>query len=228
MENNKRSPKANRVLYTAVVAALCVVALIVGIVAAANRTTAPSEQPGTTPTPGTTTQPPTGGNPNDQETDLPTDGALIFSAPVLGTVSKHFEDEELSYSETMADWRTHPALDIAASLGDTVRAAADGTVKEIWDDAMMGKCVAIEHEDGIMTVYKNLGEVLANGIQVGTRVSSGDAIATVGESALRELGEETHLHFEMSVNGEAVDPMEYLSEESRETLLGGEDDAYEG
>ena len=227
MENNKRSPKANRILYTSVVAALCVVALIIGIVAAANRTTTPTPSPGTTPTTGST-QPPVNERPNDQETDLPTDGELTFTAPVLGAVSKEFEDEERSYSETMADWRTHPALDIAAALGDTVRAAADGTVKEIWDDAMMGKCVAIEHEGEILTVYKNLGEVLADGIEVGTRVSSGDAIATVGESALRELGEEPHLHFEMSVKGEAVDPLEYLSEESRETLLGGEDNSYEG
>ena len=227
MENKKLSPKANRILYTSVVAALCVVALIIGIVAAANRTTAPTEQPGTTPS-GMSTQPPAQENPNDQETELPTDGGLTFTAPVIDTVSKSFEDEELSYSETMADWRTHPALDIAASLGDTVRAAADGTVKEIWDDAMMGKCIAIEHEDEIVTIYKNLGEVLADGIKVGSRVSSGDAIATVGESALRELAEEPHLHFEMSVKGEAVDPMEYLSEESRETLLGGEDNAYEG
>ncbi len=225
MEKKKLSEKSTRILYASLAAALCVVLIIIGIVAAANRTPEPTP----TPTPdGGTTPPPAEETPGDQVTDLPTDAPLLFEAPLVGTVSKSFDDEELSYSETMGDWRIHPALDIAASLGDTVRAAADGTVQEIWDDDMMGKCIAIAHKGDILTIYKNLGEVLPAGIEVGATVSRGDAIATVGESAIRELADEPHLHFEMTLAGEPVDPIDHLSEESRETLLAGEDGAFEG
>ncbi len=225
MEMKKLSQKSTRILYASLAAALCVILIVIGIVAAANRTPEPTP----TPDPGTgSTPPPSNEKPGDQVTDLPTDGPLLFEAPLVGTVAKHFDDEELSYSETMGDWRTHPALDIAAALGDTVRAAADGTVEEIWDDAMMGKCISIRHEGDVLTIYKNLGEVLPAGLEVGKSVSRGDPIATVGESAIRELADEPHLHFEMTVAGAPVDPLGELSEESRETLLGSDDGAYEG
>ena len=60
---------------------------------------------------------------------------------------------------------------------------------------------------------------------VGAAVKAGDVIGTVGETADVEVGEEPHLHVEMTVNGLQVDPTDYLSEDAMNVL--GEDTNYE-
>ena len=55
---------------------------------------------------------------------------------------------ELMYDETMADWRTHDGVDIKAEEGDAVKTAADGTVKMVRYDDLMGVTVVIAHADG--------------------------------------------------------------------------------
>lgn len=97
-------------------------------------------------------------------------------------------------------------------------AAADGVVSKIWDDALMGRCVAISHDGEIYTFYKNLDPTLTNGIKEGAEVKRGDKIGTVGNTAIAELADEPHVHVEMTVNGLAVDPRDYFSEEAQKTL----------
>lgn len=215
MENNPQ--KANRILYAVIVSVLCVVAIVIGIVAAANRPTTPpvTEPPVTNGTGSTTPKP--DDKPNDRPTVDPE--PIEYLCPISGTVTQKHVTDDLIYSETMGDWRTHPGLDIAAALGDTVSASAAGTVKEVWEDAWMGTCVSIEHEGDVITVYKNLDPTLAEGITAGAAVQSGQKIGIVGESALCELADEPHLHFEMTVGGKVVDPLAHLSEESCETSL---------
>ena len=106
-------------------------------------------------------------------------------------------------------------------------AAADGTVSEIVDDPFLGKTVKISHSGQGVTIYSNLAGELAEGIKVGAAVKCGQAIGCVGESAISEIADEPHLHFEMTVAGASVDPMDYISEESRAASL-TEDTAYEG
>ena len=222
MEKPFTLPKANRILYVSCVATLCVIAIIIGIVAAANR--APDEGGDLTP-PANETE-----TPIDQE-DTETGGTadeVEYLCPLSGTVSRVHDTKTPVFSSSMGDWRIHTGLDISAALGDTVSASADGVVKEVWDDALMGKCVSITHEDGrVVTVYKNLAETLPSGIVAGARVKAGDPIGAVGESARAELAEEPHLHFEMTVDGQLVDPLAYLSEDSQEVSLTVKDEVYE-
>lgn len=227
MENEtKWNPlRTNRVLYIAVVAVLCVAAIVVGIVAAASRSGTTTTPPPTgTEKPGSDTgvknpDKETGGNVTPEKTE--------FLSPIAGTVSRRHDTDTLVFSSTMGDWRVHTGMDITAKLGDTVSASADGVVKDVWDDALMGKCVSISHAGNVVTVYKNLGETLAEGIAAGKSVKAGAPIGTVGESALCEMADEPHLHFEMTVNGSAVDPLSYLSEASRATSLKESDKNYE-
>ena len=219
MEKPFNTLKANRILYVSVVAALCVVAIVIGIVAAASRpseTHPPEDKPPVTDN----------GTPGD---DKPTsgEGETEFLCPLSGVVSRKHDTETLVFSNTMGDWRIHTGVDITTSLGATVSCVADGTVKEVFDDAMMGKCVSVSHADGVVSIYRNLGDELADGIAAGASIAAGDAIGTVGESALCELADEPHLHFEMTVNGAPVDPLSLLSEESRESSLTVEDEVYE-
>ena len=223
MEKPFNSLKANRILYVSVVAALCVVAIVIGIIAAASRPaeTEPPLDQGTQP--GTENKNPS----EDKPTGGEGNGVPEFLCPLSGTVSSRHDTETLVFSESMGDWRTHTGIDIATSLGAVVSCVADGTVKEVVDDAMMGKCVSVEHAGGVVSIYRNLDEALADGIAAGATVRAGDAIGTVGETALRELADEPHLHFEMTVDGKPVDPLTLLSEESREACLPEEDTVYE-
>lgn len=157
------------------------------------------------------------GNYNVTEPAKPT--LPTFSVPVAGVVSKGHDKDAAVYSITMDDWRVHLGVDIACREGDTVKASADGTVSQIINDPLMGTCVSVSHDGGGVSVYKNLDPELPESVTVGKKVSSGQAIGKVGESALLEIAEEPHLHFELSVNGVPVDPMDYFAPESVETLL---------
>ena len=125
------------------------------------------------------------------------------------------------YSLTMNDYRTHAGVDIVSTAGAAVCAAADGTVGAIWEDPMMGTCLSIEHTGGACSIYKNLSPQLPDGIAVGARVRAGEKIASIGESALAEVAESSHLHYELEVDGVSVNPADYM-------LIGSEDTGYEG
>ena len=82
----------------------------------------------------------------------------------------------------------------------------------------MGYCMAIEHSGDCFTIYKNLSETLPEGIAEGTKVRAGQLVASVGESAMVEIADEPHLHFEMTVADLAVDPLEYFDENALASL----------
>jgi murein DD-endopeptidase MepM/ murein hydrolase activator NlpD len=131
-----------------------------------------------------------------------------FVWPVSGTVQQQYAVEELIYSKTMADWRTHDGVDISAEIGTKVMAVSDGTVKEAYSDEMYGTTVVIDHGSGLCSVYSNLAATPT--VSVGDNVSLGDVIGSVGTTAMAEVGEAGHLHYSMTLNGESVDPGEYL------------------
>ena len=112
------------------------------------------------------------------------------------------------YSKTMDDWRAHMGIDYAAKKGDSVISVWDGTVKKVYKDNFWGYCVEIEHPGNIVSVYKNLEKKIL--VKEGDSVSKGQAIATVGESAVVEKRDEEHLHFELWVNGETINPESYI------------------
>ena len=89
----------------------------------------------------------------------------------------------------------------------------------------MGYCIAIEHSGDCYTIYKNLSKEIPEGISEGAKVRSGQLIASVGDSAMVEIADEPHLHFEMTVGDLSVDPLKYFDEKSLETL--GTDVSYE-
>lgn len=144
-----------------------------------------------------------------------------LSLPAQGVIAKGHDATIQVWSETMGDYRVHLGLDIQTAEGAPVYAAADGTVEKVWDDALMGRCVAIAHEGDVYTFYKNLDKSLADGIEQGKTVKCGDKIGTVGNTAISELADEPHLHLEMTVKGLAVDPRDYFSDEAKQSLQQG-------
>lgn len=114
--------------------------------------------------------------------------------------------DTLVFSATMKDYRVHTGLDLASPLGSEVLCYTAGTVESVQDDAFYGKVVTVKHEYGLVTVYANLAPNLAEGIQAGSELQAGTCIGYVGASAIAESADEAHLHFEMLLNGERIDP----------------------
>ena len=140
--------------------------------------------------------------------------SLSLSLPVRGTLTKGHDATLQVYSSTMGDYRVHLGLDIATAENAPVYAAADGTVEKVWEDAMMGYCVALSHGDDTLSVYKNLSKTLADGIAVGQTVKAGQQIGCVGDTATLEIAEEPHLHFEIRKNTIPADPQKILEPSS--------------
>lgn len=128
--------------------------------------------------------------------------------PVAGNVTATYSRDTLTYSQTMADWRTHEGLDIAANMGDLVSCAADGTVTAVYEDDFLGTVVMVSHSGDLATLYGNLMEATA--VAVGDEVTAGQTLGQVGTTALLEAAEPAHLHFEVFYQGEPMDPMSYL------------------
>ena len=223
MQTKPKNEKQARILYLAVVGVLVISALIIGLVAALGKDETP--EPDATPP---VQENPTPETPDDGKTDSePTEEPVdSYLAPATGVVSKTHDDSLPVYSATMNDFRVHEGIDVATAQGADVLATARGTVSLIWSDPLMGQCLSIDHGNGVVSVYKNLSAELAEGITKDVKVVAGQKLGTVGDTALIESAEEAHLHFEMTYNGESVDPLSYISEESKQVSF-GEDTAYE-
>lgn len=131
-----------------------------------------------------------------------------FKAPVEGEVIKEFAKDNLIYSETLKEWTTHYGVDIKAERATVVKAAAEGTVKYIKNDPRYGLTIIIEHANGFETRYANL--LTTEFVSEGEEVKVGQTIGTVGDSAVYEIVDESHLHFEILKNNENVNPAKYV------------------
>ena len=135
--------------------------------------------------------------------------ALKTASPLVGETVAEFSMECLSYNQTTRDWRVHNGVDIAAEAGTEVLASADGEVYTVYNDDMMGTTVVIRHDGGYTTQYASLSEELQ--VKVGDRVTLGQVIGTVGETALLETAVGPHVHFSVLLNDKSVDPAEFLA-----------------
>lgn len=136
--------------------------------------------------------------------------AAAFDWPVKGDICAGYRVDALQYDRTMADWRTHGAIDIEADLGEKVRAAADGTVERVYSDQMYGVTVVLYHGGGLRSIYCNLAGTPA--VQAGDTVALGQVIGAVGGTADAENGDVNHLHFAMTLDDMRIDPTDFLPE----------------
>ena len=133
---------------------------------------------------------------------------LVFAYPVEGEILRNYAMEELIFSATLDEWTVHQGMDIKADRTTIVKAAEEGTVAAIKNDPRYGLTVIIEHQDGFKTIYSNL--LTTEFVAEDEKVEKGQSIGTIGNSAVFEIADEPHLHFEMLKDGEYVDPKLYL------------------
>ena len=118
--------------------------------------------------------------------------------PISGIITSRFgEGSNIRKS-------SHTGLDIAASMGTPVSAAASGTVTFSGRQGSYGNMVVISHGNGIQTYYGHCSKLY---VSVGAKVTQGQTIAAVGST-----GNSTgpHLHLEVRVNGIAYNPQNYV------------------
>ncbi len=129
-------------------------------------------------------------------------------APVEGKLQWRFAVDELIYSRTLNQWMTHRGIDIAAPKGTEVRCPWTGTVEEIYEDDSLGITVKVAHSGGMCSLYSNLRSDCP--VKEGDLLNAGALVGYVGSTAIAECSDPSHLHFEVTKDGEAVNPEEYV------------------
>lgn len=217
-----RTVRVNRAVFLSAIIILSALAVILVITAVTNRTRRRAAEEVLKPVTGDEINEPVQSDeptvdpspvPDEPKPDTPVPTVQTvptLSMPVDGSLLQSHSADVQVFSRTMQDYRVHLGVDLATVENAPVLAAADGTVARIWDDPMMGKCIAISHAANALTVYKNLAADLPEDITVGAAVVRGQRIGQVGDSAMLEVAEEPHLHFEMTVGGIQVNPLEYF------------------
>jgi murein DD-endopeptidase MepM/ murein hydrolase activator NlpD len=128
---------------------------------------------------------------------------LVKPAPIVGTGQLIWPLAGGKVTQYYSSY--HKALDIAAPAGNPVLAAAGGVVTwSGWKTNGGGLVVAIDHGNGIVTVYNHLGSAA---VAVGDTVTVGQTIAGVGCTGTCTG---PHVHFEVIVDGVIVNPLRYL------------------
>lgn len=134
---------------------------------------------------------------------------VIFSNPVSEvSLMKDFSSTKLQYSKTYGWWQSHKAIDFEAKEGSDVYAVMDGTIKEVTYNYLMGNIVKLDVGGGIVVVYASLANDVP--VKAGDKVTKGSVIGKVGTTAKSESVDGAHLHLEVLLNDEAVDPNLYL------------------
>jgi murein DD-endopeptidase MepM/ murein hydrolase activator NlpD len=139
--------------------------------------------------------------------------AKILQQSVLKEMLPNGAPTSVAYNSSSYGWRIdpftgykafHEGLDFPANSGTPIRAAADGIVSFAERTPDYGNIVKIEHGSGLETRYAHASKLL---VHVGERVVKGQEVAEVGSTG-RSTG--PHLHYEIRLNGESLDPRKYL------------------
>lgn len=126
----------------------------------------------------------------------------VFIQPVEGILASSFGDRVDPITNQL---KKHNGIDIEAKKGSPVKAFFDGTVIDVGSERTYGNYLKIQHADGIVTVYAHCSEIIAQKRQV---VKQGDIIAKVGDTG---TSTGSHLHFEIWLDGKAIDPLNFIS-----------------
>lgn len=127
---------------------------------------------------------------------------FIWPCPSSSRISSGFGDRD---SPTEGASTNHKGIDVSASTGSGIVAAASGTVTISTYSYSAGNYIMIHHGGGVYTVYMHCSELL---VSAGQEVSQGQVIAKVGSTG---YSTGPHLHFGIRVDGSYVNPAKYVS-----------------
>jgi hypothetical protein len=125
-----------------------------------------------------------------------------ITLPAIGPITSRFSRSR--WHPILRIFRPHKGVDVAAPYGSNITAPAAGRVSFVGRKLGDGLMVELDHGAGVTSRYAHCSAVK---VKVGDFVSFGDVIAAVGSSGLSTAA---HVHFEVRVRGEPVDPLKYL------------------
>lgn len=131
-----------------------------------------------------------------------------YMLPMGTDIGKDYSCGVPVYSSVMGDWRTHDGVDFNGATGDCVKAIADGIVKEVKEDPLMGPATVIDHGGGVVASY--CGVVADESIKKGVIVTRGQKLGELGSIPSEADADYPHLHLEIRVDGEIADPLEVM------------------
>ncbi len=131
-----------------------------------------------------------------------------FFSPTGGKVINNFENSKPVYNEVLGEWRTHPGADYKASEGGTVTAIAYGTVQNIYEDALYGTVIEIDHGNSVFARYCGLNKDTIE-VKAGDTVKAQQALGFLGEIA-GEDKETPHLHLEVVYEEKLINPAQLI------------------
>ncbi|MBQ9730139.1 MAG: M23 family metallopeptidase [Clostridia bacterium] len=215
-EQSKRVIKDKRFYtYTAFALTAAVLAIVVIVTAAA---VAKKDSVTVSTDNGPSASAPVGGNQGGEvvnpDVDKPTEGVDFedFLLPVESVSVSN--DYGFFHNQTLNNYYEHVGVDFVAEEGTQVLASQEGTVESIYtSDLLSGTEITVDHGNGVKSVYRFVNAV--EGLKAGDSVARGQVIATVSEATGDEYKDGSHLHFEILVNGENVDPNGYLTLEEK-------------
>lgn len=134
-------------------------------------------------------------------------GPMIWPTPGYTTITSEYGMRTHPVTGT---YKLHTGVDIGAPLESSFVAAANGIVSKATFSPAYGNMVIIDHGGGVQTLYAHGNEIM---VQVGQTVSAGTEILKVGSTG---YSTGPHAHFEIRINGQTVNPLDYLSSKNFE------------
>ena len=132
--------------------------------------------------------------------DLPLEGCSVVRDHVLDT---------LIYQESVGWFETHHGVDLVSETSTDVLAAAEGTVTDVYTNDSEGTVVVIKHNDVYTAIYGSLNSDVT--VKVGDKVERGQKIGTTSATAQNEALTGAHLHFQLFMDENEVNPADYLN-----------------
>lgn len=128
-------------------------------------------------------------------------------------VLKNYSDTELFYNSTLKQWESHKAVDLTSKESADVLSVLDGKVLDSSYSYENGYSITIDHGDGLSTVYCSLSS--NSDLKKGDTVTRGQKIGEASNSSANENLDGNHLHFAVQLNGNSVDPSNYITFENK-------------
>lgn len=133
-------------------------------------------------------------------------GNMIWPTPGYTTITSNFG---MRTHPITGIYKLHTGVDIGAPYGSTFVAANSGVVIKAEMNSAYGNMVIIDHGGGVVTLYAHGSEIL---VEVGQTVTQGTAVLKVGSTG---YSTGPHAHFEIRINGEYVNPLDYISPDNK-------------
>lgn len=124
--------------------------------------------------------------------------------PLVGNVLINYSADKSVYFPTLQQYKCNPALIVAANVGESVKAAANGMVSKIYNDPMTGQTVVMSLGNGYELTYGQLQEVT---VSEGTYVAEGEIFAQIGEPTRYYAVEGSNLYMKLTKDGVPINPV---------------------